>query len=188
MHFSTLFLSPLAAIFLFSVSAVVSLPVESAPSPRAASNNHPLTLGVGHSAGPQFKEVFAGHFDMASRHLATGPFGSRVHNAMSGGSMWDAETGAVVADILPFADDGLSSTAGPFFPAAVIPLVWTADGHYAVFSTVGVRGGSDHRSWEYAHVETDSPTYAWMNDQFFLLRVNSSALPRLTFTMYQETS
>ena len=53
--------------------------------------------------------------------------------------MWDPETGDVLADILPFSDDGVSSSAGPFYPLAIMPLVWKKDGHFASFSTVGIR-------------------------------------------------
>ncbi|KAM5537753.1 hypothetical protein V8D89_008521 [Ganoderma adspersum] len=156
-------------------------------SPLAAVLSASSILASAHSPAPnpQFKTVFAGEFDLASGYQTTGPFGDRVHNAMSGGSLWDPATGEVLADILPFSDDGVSSAAGPFFPNAVIPLVWKGDGHFASFSTVGVRGENDHRTWEYAHAETDSPTYSWMNSQFFILRVNGSAIPHFTFTMYE---
>ena len=40
----------------------------------------------------------------------------------------------------------------------------------------------------FRHVETDSPTYSWMNSQFFVLRVNGSAIPHFTFTMYEITN
>ncbi len=53
--------------------------------------------------------------------------------------MSDAKTGEVVATVLPFADDGVASNAGPFFPTAVMPLVWEADGHFASVTTSGVR-------------------------------------------------
>ncbi|KAM5537749.1 hypothetical protein V8D89_008517 [Ganoderma adspersum] len=157
-------------------------------SPLALVLSASATLASARSPGvppPEFKEVFAGQFNLASRHRALGPFGARVHNAMSGGSLWDPVTGEVLADILPFSDDGVGGGTGPFFPMAVMPLIWKGDGHFASFSTVGIRGGSDHRSWEYAHAETDSPTYSWMNGRFFIVRVNSTASPRLTFNMYE---
>ncbi|PIL36413.1 hypothetical protein GSI_00101 [Ganoderma sinense ZZ0214-1] len=183
MRFSGPFLSQLAAALVaFSASATVAV------VQAAAAAASPSVDADARAPGPQFREVFVGYFDIFSRHNASGPFGTRVRNAMSGGSMWDAATGALVADILPFSDTGLHSASGPFFPEAVVPLVWKEDGHYAAFFTSGVREGNAHLSWEYAHVETDSPAYAWMNSRFFIAAVNSTAAPRLTFTVFEETS
>ena len=43
-------------------------------------------------------------------------------------------------------------------------------------------------AWLSRHVETDSPTYSWMNGKFFIMHVDSSNLPVLTFAMYEETT
>ena len=70
MRYSSL-LSPLAAVTVLSASATLSM--------ASASTS-------AHSPGPhpQLKTVFAGSFDLASGYNTTGPFGTRVHNAMSG--------------------------------------------------------------------------------------------------------
>ena len=93
--------------------------------------------------------------------------------------MVDVKTGREVATVLPFADDGVTgggAEPGPFFPSAVMPLVWEEDGYFASVRTMGVRcvllfsgfawevhgtangiwilgtrrGGKDHTSWQYA--------------------------------------
>ena len=38
------------------------------------------------------------------------------------------------------------------------------------------------------HVETDSPTYSWMNGKFLILRGDDSVRTALSFTIYEETS
>ena len=72
MRYSSL-LSPLAAVTVLSASATLR--------PASAS-----TSTSAHNPGPhpQFKTIFAGSFDLASGYNTTGPFGTRVHNAMSG--------------------------------------------------------------------------------------------------------
>ena len=52
--------------------------------------------------------------------------------------MTDAKTGKLVATILPFADDGILSDSGTFFPSAVFPLTWEVDGHLASISIMGI--------------------------------------------------
>ena len=55
------------------------------------------------------------------------------------GSLSNATTGEVVADILSFADNGIVSDSGLGFPALNMPIVWRADEHFASMSTSGVR-------------------------------------------------
>ena len=42
--------------------------------------------------------------------------------------------------------------------------------------------------WLSRHVETDSPTYSWMNSKFFVVQADTSNLPVVSFTMYQDTT
>ena len=42
--------------------------------------------------------------------------------------------------------------------------------------------------WISSHVETDSPTYSWMNSKFFIVQVDTSNLPAVSFTMYDDTT
>ena len=42
--------------------------------------------------------------------------------------------------------------------------------------------------WLFRRVETDSPTYSWMNGKFFIAKIDSSNLPVVSFTIYEETS
>ncbi|PIL36404.1 hypothetical protein GSI_00092 [Ganoderma sinense ZZ0214-1] len=160
-------LSPLAAVVLAALAATVS-----AQSP------------------PQFTAAFTGQFNVSAGYNTAGPFGTRRHHAMDGGTLSNATTGEVVADILSFSDNGIVTDSGLSFPALIIPLVWRADEHFASVSTSGVRnesGGTPY-SWQYAHVETDSPTYSWMNGKFFIVQVDSVSSTVRNFTMYEETS
>ena len=43
-------------------------------------------------------------------------------------------------------------------------------------------------AWLFRRVETDSLTYSWMNGKFFIAKIDSSNLPVVSFTMYEETS
>ncbi|KAM5530163.1 hypothetical protein V8D89_016165 [Ganoderma adspersum] len=166
---SSSFLSQLAAVLAASAATV-----------SAQSTLPPL----------QFTAIFTGQFNATSEDGTAGPFGTRLHRVASGGTMSNPTTGEVVASILPFADNGIVTGAGLRFPSAVVPLVWSADGHFASMSTAGVK--DEHAVlmlvWLSRHVETDSPTYSWMNGKFFITHVDSSNLPVMTFTMYEETT
>ncbi|KAI1792611.1 hypothetical protein LXA43DRAFT_1093569 [Ganoderma leucocontextum] len=157
------FLSSLAAILAASTAAVSAQTVTPLPTPK-------------------FEALFAGVFTIASSLNTTGPFGTRVHFAISGGNLTDAKTGKFVGTILPFADDGIVSDSGLFFPDGVVPVTWV-DGHLASIRVTGI-GSLSTGSTNYAHVETDSPTYSWMNSNFFITRLDASDPTTPTFTIY----
>ena len=54
------------------------------------------------------------------------------------GTLADAKTGKTVASILSFADDGIVSDSGLFFPDSVIPMTWNVDGHLASIRVTGI--------------------------------------------------
>ncbi|KAI1783749.1 hypothetical protein LXA43DRAFT_1067373 [Ganoderma leucocontextum] len=156
--------------FLSSLAAIL------AASTAAVSAQTPLPT-------PKFEALFAGVLTIASSLNTTGPFGTRIHVAISGGNLTDAKTGKLVGTILPFADDGIVSDSGIFFPDAVLPLTWV-DGHLASIRVPGI-GSLNVGTMNYAHVETDSPTYSWMNSNFFITRRMTTGDPtQPIFTIY----
>ncbi|PIL23494.1 hypothetical protein GSI_14805 [Ganoderma sinense ZZ0214-1] len=131
---------------------------------------------------PQFEPLFAGEITLTSGINTTSPFGTRVHYDVSGGNVTDARTGERVATILACADDGIVSNSGIFFPEAVLPLVWDVDGHLASIRVKGI--GNLVLATHYAHVETDSPTYSWMNSNFFIIARNATDPTHPVFTIF----
>ncbi|KAM5530168.1 hypothetical protein V8D89_008629 [Ganoderma adspersum] len=132
---------------------------------------------------PKFEALFAGQFTISSSPNTTGPFGTRVHFAISGGTLANATSGKTVATILPFADDGIVSNSGLFFPDSVIPITWNVDGRLASIRVSGI-GTLENGSMSYAHVETDSPTYSWMNSNFFITKLAATDPTQPLFTIY----
>ncbi|PIL36399.1 hypothetical protein GSI_00087 [Ganoderma sinense ZZ0214-1] len=161
MRFSSLF-SSLTAVLAASTAAVLA----QSPLPT-----------------PKFEALFAGQFTISSSPNTTGPFGTRVHFVISGGTLADATTGKTVATILPFADDGIVSDSGLFFPDSFLPITWSVDGHLASIKVTGI-GNLNNGSMSYAHVETDSPTYSWMNSNFFITKLSATNPTQPTFTIY----
>ena len=47
------------------------------------------------------------------------------------GDLVNATTGEVVANILSYANNGIATASGVNFPSSVMPLMWSADGHFA---------------------------------------------------------
>ena len=47
------------------------------------------------------------------------------------GDLLNTTTGEVVASTLSFADNGISTDSGINLPSAIMPLTWSADGHFA---------------------------------------------------------
>ncbi|KAM5533399.1 hypothetical protein V8D89_012949 [Ganoderma adspersum] len=156
------FLSSLATILAAATAVVVS-----AQSPLPT---------------PQFEPLFAGQFTLASGINTISPFGTRVHYPITGGSMTDAKTGKRVATLLPYSDDGIVSNSGIFFPEAVIPVIWDVDGHLAYIRNTGI--GNMVLATHYAHIETDSPTYSWMNSNFFIVTRNATDSTQPVFTVF----
>ncbi|EJF60034.1 hypothetical protein DICSQDRAFT_171520 [Dichomitus squalens LYAD-421 SS1] len=138
------------------------------------------------SAPPlHFEAILTGKTTIGSDPLYTkSPFGTRLHSPLTGGNLTDPKTGEVVATLLPTADDGIISDSGEFFPSAILPYVWKADGHLASITVRGI-GTLYGASITYAHVETDSPTYSWMNSKFFLFSLLANKEPpEMVFTLY----
>ncbi|KAM5533392.1 hypothetical protein V8D89_012942 [Ganoderma adspersum] len=156
------FLSSLAAILATATAVVVS-----AQSPLPT---------------PQFEPLFTGQFTLASGINTTSPFGTRVHYPITGRNMTDAKTGERVATILPFADDGIIGNSGVFFPEAVMPVIWDVDGHLASIRVTGI--GNLVLATHYGHAETDSPTYSWMNSNFFVITRNATDPTEPVFTIF----
>ena len=52
----------------------------------------------------------------------------------------NATTGEVVANVLSYADNGIRSNSGLNFPSSIMPLTWSADGHFASVSMASVGG------------------------------------------------
>ncbi|EJF60024.1 hypothetical protein BD309DRAFT_987032 [Dichomitus squalens] len=136
---------------------------------------------------PTFEALFAGQLingDLKDTVNTTGPFGTRIHSPITGGNLTDANTGDVVATLLPTADNGIVTSSGLFFSSSVLPYVWKVDGTLASITVHGI-GNSSTGSFAYAHVETDSSTYSWMNSNFFIIRLVTTANPLVPeFTLY----
>ena len=47
------------------------------------------------------------------------------------GDLVNATTGEVVGTVLSYADNGIKSESGVRFPSSIMPLTWSADGHFA---------------------------------------------------------
>ncbi|EJF61534.1 hypothetical protein DICSQDRAFT_126968 [Dichomitus squalens LYAD-421 SS1] len=103
---------------------------------------------------PTFDAIFMGQIVSGPSQDAlntTGPFGIRQHAPDTGGNLTDAKTGEVVATLLPTADTGILSNSGIFFPSAVLPYVWKADGKLASITVNGI-GNINTGSFIYACV------------------------------------
>ena len=55
------------------------------------------------------------------------------------GDLLNATTGEVVGTVLSFSANGVTTTSGLSFPSVVMPLTWSADGHFASVFLNGVR-------------------------------------------------
>ncbi|PIL36405.1 hypothetical protein GSI_00093 [Ganoderma sinense ZZ0214-1] len=73
---------------------------------------------------PHFTAVFTGKLYAAgaAEYSTAGPFGTRTHLSATGGTLWNATTGDVVANIISFSDNGLRTDLGLNFPSSVKPL------------------------------------------------------------------
>ena len=55
------------------------------------------------------------------------------------GDLLNATTGEVVGTVLSFSANGVTTTSGLSFPSGVMPLTWSADGHFTPVFLNGVR-------------------------------------------------
>ncbi|EJF58022.1 hypothetical protein BD309DRAFT_867422 [Dichomitus squalens] len=158
----------LRVLFLASIAAAGALAV-------AAQTAEP---------SPEFQSIFVGQLVNEPYTNTTGPFGFRVHAPVSGGNLTDATTNEVVATLLPTTDTGIITEEVLLFPLWVLPYIWKEDGRLASMTVKGV-GNTTTDTYCYVHVETDSPTYSWMNRNFFIMKIVATADPLLhVFTMY----
>ncbi|PIL36398.1 hypothetical protein GSI_00086 [Ganoderma sinense ZZ0214-1] len=100
------------------------------------------------------------------------------------GNITDAKTGELVATILQNHDNGLIAE-GIFFSRVVLPVIWTVDQKFASISARGV-GVSGETSMSYLHLETDSPTWSWLNRRFLFSTLSFTGSDQTASTIYGE--
>ncbi|EJF60025.1 hypothetical protein BD309DRAFT_948814 [Dichomitus squalens] len=160
------------------ISLVISILVSAIVARTSQSLEPTLNLEV----------IFMSKTTLGSALNTTSPFGTRMHAPLTGGNLTDPKTGEVVATLLQTTDNGIFSDSGIFFPSAVLPYVWTVDGHLASMTVHGV-GALNGLTYNYVHVETDSPTYSWMNSNFFVFKAMVTMdPPEITSALYGVTN
>ncbi|EMD34250.1 hypothetical protein CERSUDRAFT_117136 [Gelatoporia subvermispora B] len=131
---------------------------------------------------PQFELLFSGPLLVGEFNPVSGLLGTRINAPIVGGNVSDA-AGNYAATIIPGpgAEHGVVAADGTFFPDARMTLQWAVDQRFAYIDALGV-GIAGVRDMFYAHLETDSPTWEYLNNRFIIANLTfGEPTPIVTF-------
>ncbi|KAH9925387.1 uncharacterized protein BXZ73DRAFT_79050 [Epithele typhae] len=112
----------------------------------------------------------------------TTPQGTRIHSQILGGNFTDL-SGKLVATLFPTSENGRMLADGTFYPETTFILNFVAENKlaYVRLRGVGVFGSGEYL---YAHIETESQTYGFLNTRFIIannsIPADSPLTPQVT--------